>query len=698
MTTTPWLRALELEGPALLTILTVVFAIAVIGLWSCRRRPDRQRRFGSLVLASATVWVICAMLPLPRSTREGGRTEDSVTKGAPERHASVSEAGANIGAHGPWLLATGQRQDEPERQAAMAEGDVQATAREPVEPASSRSETRLFVPENDRVPSIDERPIERAKAILTSPSTARVQGERWLAGSLAFAYLIGAASTFLVIVLAWVAWLRCVRTSQSAPAWMVKLVRERIGSRARVVLHGRLPRPLVGGLRRPWILLPEHLADEEQAGVARSVLLHECGHVEHGDLRERWLHALACILFWFHPLFWVVRARVRFASELLADAYVTRTTKTTEYAREILTLAERRQRMTLGGLFFPTLFTRRSELYRRITMLLRTETRLPSRSTRGARMARLACILVLGVGTSAFFGVREVRAQDPAEAMRLKDQVHQLLAEREHMQTRIDELSAVIARLESLVAKSQAREINEARVRAEGRREALLRMLQGAQDPETKFESAVDRETLIAQTQRGLAQVEDEIAALRRAETSEPARTVAWPGVAEQTEAAARQAKSSRQGRLDAPSHPGSTPSVTAQDVVSVQHPEPMASAAGEPRDAYVLDLVYRTLDLMAEIETLETRMEQTEKLVKNGMVSASEFRATAIAHRTLQRKLEAVRTLVQVERATTESEIKATKDRLEAFSERIDPSVRLSHYHALLRLEGRLTILQQVK
>ncbi len=83
----------------------------------------------------------------------------------------------------------------------------------------------------------------------------------------------------------------------------------------------RVPVPLALGLRRPEICVPPKalagLTGEQQEGM----LAHELAHLARRD--PLWLvvsHVLACVFF-FQPLHWVARRRLREISELLSDEW-----------------------------------------------------------------------------------------------------------------------------------------------------------------------------------------------------------------------------------------------------------------------------------------------------------------------------------------------------------------------------------------
>ncbi len=68
----------------------------------------------------------------------------------------------------------------------------------------------------------------------------------------------------------------------------------------------RVSVPAVVGHIRPAIILPKSLADAASPGLVDAVLLHELGHIRRGDFVWNLLRKLAQILYWPHPLAWLL--------------------------------------------------------------------------------------------------------------------------------------------------------------------------------------------------------------------------------------------------------------------------------------------------------------------------------------------------------------------------------------------------------
>jgi len=144
---------------------------------------------------------------------------------------------------------------------------------------------------------------------------------------LVWLWLLGTAS-----VLGWtlVRTLRFHRSllsaSEPAPPGVRRLAREiarRLGLAAAPTVyatHARLS-PMVwwaGGKVR--VLLPVKLLAEMDGSELRCILAHELAHVRRRDHVVRWLEWLACAAFWWNPIAWWARRRLRASEELCCDA------------------------------------------------------------------------------------------------------------------------------------------------------------------------------------------------------------------------------------------------------------------------------------------------------------------------------------------------------------------------------------------
>jgi beta-lactamase regulating signal transducer with metallopeptidase domain len=189
-----------------------------------------------------------------------------------------------------------------------------------------------------------------------------------------YVFLIGSACVATWLVLG--AWqVRRICASAAVPPGHIVELFQRLAPTVRALPRLGVARdlhvPVAVGLWRPMILLPASLAERAPAAELRTVLAHELAHVRHRDL---WLLAALrtlLVVLWAHPLFWLLRRRVRLDQELLADAAAAETSDPHGYAEQLVRLARasvavRRPRLASSvGLWEDP-----SQLKRRLAVLL----------------------------------------------------------------------------------------------------------------------------------------------------------------------------------------------------------------------------------------------------------------------------------------------------------------------------------------
>lgn len=122
----------------------------------------------------------------------------------------------------------------------------------------------------------------------------------------------------------------CVRVTRAKPLedpellHMLSLARDACGARTtvRVRTTDSLSSPVVFGLLRPVLLLPERTIQSLTPDQLRAVLTHELCHIRRGDLWVNWFQALALSLYWFHPVVWIGCSRLRVLREEIVDDMV----------------------------------------------------------------------------------------------------------------------------------------------------------------------------------------------------------------------------------------------------------------------------------------------------------------------------------------------------------------------------------------
>jgi beta-lactamase regulating signal transducer with metallopeptidase domain len=163
--------------------------------------------------------------------------------------------------------------------------------------------------------------------------------------------------------------------------------------------------PIVVGVRRPIVMLPEGLMAHLGRTQLRDVLVHECAHVVLRHPLEGMLQRIVSLLFWPHPLVHLLGRELAQAREEVCDNFVLDQTAATDYARTLLKMAEgasgRRPAASL------TLLPLRFRLEQRIAGLLNP------RRDRGTQMPRwqFGATLAFCLLMTALVGVGGVPAQ-----------------------------------------------------------------------------------------------------------------------------------------------------------------------------------------------------------------------------------------------------------------------------------------------
>lgn len=110
--------------------------------------------------------------------------------------------------------------------------------------------------------------------------------------------------------------------------------------RDEIAISKELQIPMTCGIVRPRILLPAE-AEHWTASRLQAVLLHERAHIRRRDVATQMAAHVVASLWWFQPLVWVMRRRLRAESELASDAAAIRGgLRASDYASELLAIAK----------------------------------------------------------------------------------------------------------------------------------------------------------------------------------------------------------------------------------------------------------------------------------------------------------------------------------------------------------------------
>ena len=122
-------------------------------------------------------------------------------------------------------------------------------------------------------------------------------------------------------VLLWVFRARCPVVRDAGVLSRVgRLARRlRLSSPVRVVESPGLTTPVAFGTWQPTIVLPPGFTREFEPDEQEAMLAHELAHLATGDPAWQQVVNLLCGLLWWQPVVWVLRSRLRAASEAAAD-------------------------------------------------------------------------------------------------------------------------------------------------------------------------------------------------------------------------------------------------------------------------------------------------------------------------------------------------------------------------------------------
>ncbi len=154
--------------------------------------------------------------------------------------------------------------------------------------------------------------------------------------------------------------------------------------------------PLITGLLRPIIVLPESALEAYTATEMRLILTHELAHIRAGDLWWMAAAALTETIFFFHPLLWLAGREFALAREADCDRTVLRLSEAPAavYGRvlvKIVTAKPKRDTFiaTLGAAVGYRL------LRTRLTLLQHSESHPPTKRMRTARALLTICLCAL---------------------------------------------------------------------------------------------------------------------------------------------------------------------------------------------------------------------------------------------------------------------------------------------------------------
>ncbi|MFG0328459.1 MAG: TPR end-of-group domain-containing protein [Phycisphaerales bacterium] len=174
---------------------------------------------------------------------------------------------------------------------------------------------------------------------------------------------------------------RLVQAASDGSPEIVRLVRRvarELGVRPPRVREWRgLESPLVWGVGRPTLLWPDPDSIDADEPGQRSIVAHELAHIRRRDHWIAWIELVALAIFWWNPVLWIARARLRHYADLACDAWVLSVLPQDRraYAEALVSVVERMsQRLAPGPTPAPALSmgdSSRRQFERRLVMIAR---------------------------------------------------------------------------------------------------------------------------------------------------------------------------------------------------------------------------------------------------------------------------------------------------------------------------------------
>ena len=154
---------------------------------------------------------------------------------------------------------------------------------------------------------------------------------RWFAaGPLLVAWAIGCMLLWTAVAWRYARLVKATRSMRRIDEGPVRVELERLANRFAVrhvpelLATEQTISPMLVGVLRPKIVLPESVLTRLTAGEVRMILTHEFMHWRRHDTWVGWLQVFVQGVFWFHPLVWFANARIRDEREFACDESVLR--------------------------------------------------------------------------------------------------------------------------------------------------------------------------------------------------------------------------------------------------------------------------------------------------------------------------------------------------------------------------------------
>jgi beta-lactamase regulating signal transducer with metallopeptidase domain len=153
------------------------------------------------------------------------------------------------------------------------------------------------------------------------------------------------ATAFLIPVVSALWRLSMIRRTGLPVAWhraeLARLADARgVSLPVELLEHEAVPGPMTFGITRPVIVLPLDAREWSEADLRRA-LMHEIEHIQRGDWLMQIVARTVAAFYWFHPLVWTAWRRLCLEAERSCDDAVVLSEERTDYAEQLVTLAQR---------------------------------------------------------------------------------------------------------------------------------------------------------------------------------------------------------------------------------------------------------------------------------------------------------------------------------------------------------------------
>jgi beta-lactamase regulating signal transducer with metallopeptidase domain len=245
-----------------------------------------------------------------------------------------------------------------------------------------------------------------ATASLPSGADSLSASSSWSASQITRAIWMAGVALCL-LPLAMMMWrLRRIRRTglPFAPQLSIALERQ-VARRVEFLQHEDVATPMTFGIFRPVVVVPVDAAQWTAADLQRA-LIHELEHVRRSDWAVHVLGRLVCAVYWFHPLVWLAGRQLSLEAERAADDAVLASSESTDYAEQLVVLAQRLSASSMQPLLG---MANRSDLSARVSALL-------DATQRRGRAGALVAAGAMGVAAVVVVGVAPLTAVARVEA------------------------------------------------------------------------------------------------------------------------------------------------------------------------------------------------------------------------------------------------------------------------------------------